>query len=200
MFAELFHTEKSHVRKLKVLDQVFLKPMQEWQILPADQVQLLFQNLEEMLDIHSRFNSSMKAKRKEDPLVGDIGDILLVMVREKEAEAAEKNKIKDLTRLVKFPGVSPFKRDVSFPNGTHCRLLNCTKSNCLLPFQFDGPDGDNFQRAAATFCARQQIALESLKERRRKDTKLSNFLTEAEGNPMCRRLQLKDMLPTVMQR
>ncbi|KAK6619063.1 hypothetical protein RUM44_003445 [Polyplax serrata] len=141
---ELFHTEKSHVRKLKVLDQVFLKPMQENQILPADQLHLLFQNLEEMLDIHSRFNNAMKTKKKEDPLVGDISDILLAM--------------------------------------------------------FVGPAGDNFQRAASVFCANQQIALEQLKERRRKDTKLSSFLLEAEGNPLCRRLQLKDMLPTVMQR
>lgn len=54
--------------------------MQENQILPADQLHLLFQNLEEMLDIHSRFNNAMKAKKKEDPLVGDISDILLAMV------------------------------------------------------------------------------------------------------------------------
>jgi len=69
-----------------------------------------------------------------------------------------------------------------------------------LVFQFDGPAGENFQRAAATFCARQQIALESLKERRRKDAKLNSFLTDAEGNSMCRRLQLKDIIPTAMQR
>lgn len=54
--------------------------MQENQILPADQLHLLFQNLEEMLDIHSRFNNAMKTKKKEDPLVGDISDILLAMV------------------------------------------------------------------------------------------------------------------------
>lgn len=54
--------------------------MQEHQILPADQLHLLFQNLEEMLDIHGRFNNAMKAKKKEDPLVGDISDILLAMV------------------------------------------------------------------------------------------------------------------------
>jgi len=69
-----------------------------------------------------------------------------------------------------------------------------------LVFQFDGPAGENFQHAAATFCARQQIALESLKERRRKDAKLNSFLTDAEGNSMCRRLQLKDIIPTAMQR
>jgi len=69
-----------------------------------------------------------------------------------------------------------------------------------LVFQFDGPAGENFQYASATFCARQQIALESLKERRRKDARLNSFLTDAEGNSMCRRLQLKDIIPTAMQR
>jgi len=60
-------------------------------------------------------------------------------------------------------------------------------------FQFDGPAGEKFQREAATFCAKHQLALEALKERRRKDQKLNNFLTEAEGNSVCRRLQLKVM-------
>ncbi|XP_075211643.1 rho guanine nucleotide exchange factor 2 isoform X3 [Lycorma delicatula] len=141
---ELFHTERSHVRGLKVIDQVFYRPVKEMQILPPDQIQLLFANLEEMLVIHSRFNNSMKCKRKESPVVGDIGDLLLDM--------------------------------------------------------FDGSEGETFQRAAATFCARQQIALEALKERRKKDPKLHNFLTDAEGNPMCRRLQLKDIIPTGMLR
>lgn len=57
--------------------------------------------------------------------------------------------------------------------------------------QFDGPEGERFKREAATFCAKHQLALEALKERRRKDQKLNNFLNESEGNPVCRRLQLK---------
>ncbi|XP_023714771.1 rho guanine nucleotide exchange factor 12 isoform X5 [Cryptotermes secundus] len=141
---ELFHTERSHVRNLKVLDRVFYRPMLDTQILPPDHIQLLFSNLDEMLDIHSQFNSVMKTKRRDSPLVGDIADMLLSM--------------------------------------------------------FDGPAGENFQRAAATFCARQQIALELLRERRRKDAKLNGFLTDAEGNSLCRRLQLKDIIPTAMQR
>ena len=62
--------------------------------------------------------------------------------------------------------------------------------------QFDGASGEEFQRAAATFCARQQIALESLKERRRKDQKLHAFLNECESDKLCKRLQLKDIIPT----
>lgn len=77
---ELFHTERSHVRGLKVLDQVFYQPLRDSSILPAELSTLVFANLEEMLDIHSRFNNSMKAKRKESPVVGDLGDLLLEMV------------------------------------------------------------------------------------------------------------------------
>ena len=65
--------------------------MQENQILPSDQLHLLFQNLEEMLDIHSRFNNAMKAKKKEDPLVGDISDILLAMVINNNITGNEKS-------------------------------------------------------------------------------------------------------------
>ncbi|XP_054285231.1 rho guanine nucleotide exchange factor 12 [Macrosteles quadrilineatus] len=141
---ELFMTERSHVRGLKVLDRVFYRPMKEQQVLPQEQIQLLFSNLEEMLEIHSRFNNSMKAKRKEGPVIGEIGDLLYSM--------------------------------------------------------FEGTDGEHFQEAAAVFCRKQQIALEALKEKRRKDAKLNSFLSDAEGNPVCRRLQLKDIIPSGMFR
>lgn len=67
-------------------------------------------------------------------------------------------------------------------------------------FQFDGQNGEAFENAVGVFCARQQIALEWLRERRRKDAKLHNFLTECESDKTCRRLQLRDLLPTGMQR
>lgn len=53
---------------------------------------------------------------------------------------------------------------------------------------------------AARFCCRQQIALEMLKERRRKDDNLQRGLNKAESHKACRRLQLKDLLPTALQR
>lgn len=128
---ELFHTERSHVRALKVLSQVFHRPMLETQILPADQIQLLFSNLDEMVTLHSKFNQAMKLKKKENPYVGDVGDLLLDM--------------------------------------------------------FDGEAGEVFERAASKYCAKQQIALNALRDQRRKDPKLNSFLNEVEANPMCRR-------------
>lgn len=144
VFSELFHTERSHVRALKVLSYVFHKPLLDSQVLPSDQIQLLFSNLDEMVAVHSHFNQSMKRKKSENPCVGDIGELLLDM--------------------------------------------------------FDGDKGEEFERAASTYCAKQQVALDALRDRRRKDAKLNAFLNEIEANPLCRRLQLKDHIPTGMLR
>ncbi|XP_012059743.1 PREDICTED: rho guanine nucleotide exchange factor 11 [Atta cephalotes] len=141
---ELFHTERSHVRALKVLSHVFHKPLLESQVLPLDQIQLLFSNLDEMLMIHSHFNQAMKRKKKENPCVSDVGELLLEM--------------------------------------------------------FDGEAGEIFEKAASTYCAKQQVALDALRDRRRKDSKLNAFLNDIEANPLCRRLQLKDHILTGMLR
>ena len=77
---ELFHTERSHVRNLKVIDLVFYRPIMNAQIFTPDDIQLLFSNLDEMLHIHSRFNNLLKVKRRDSLVVGDIADVLLFMV------------------------------------------------------------------------------------------------------------------------
>ena len=118
--------------------------MLDSQVLPLDQIQLLFSNLDEMVTIHSNFNQAMKRKKKENPCVGDVGDLLLEM--------------------------------------------------------FDGEPGEVFERAASTYCAKQQVALDALRDRRRKDPKLNTFLNDVEANPLCRRLQLKDHILTGMLR
>jgi len=66
--------------------------------------------------------------------------------------------------------------------------------------QFDGPSGDHLRENAAHFCSRQSVALEVLKERRKKDENLQRGLIKAESHKACRRLQLKDLLPAVLQR
>ncbi|XP_054710191.1 rho guanine nucleotide exchange factor 11-like [Uloborus diversus] len=141
---ELFHTERTHVRNLKVLDRLFYKPLLQEQLLPVEVLHLLFPNLEEMLDIHSNFNNKMKARRKVEPVIGDIGQLMLEM--------------------------------------------------------FDGHAGEHLKHAAATYCENQSIALESLKMRQKKDQKLAQYLSDAEANNLCRRLQLKDIIASGFQR
>ena len=50
IFAEFFHTERSHVRKLKVLERLFYRPLldEERSHMPREMVERLFPNLEEV--------------------------------------------------------------------------------------------------------------------------------------------------------
>lgn len=146
IFVEIYQTEKNHVRTLRLLEGIFMRPLQEAGVLNADHLNLLFPpSLLVLKDLHGSFEQQLKQRRNDHgPLVGNIGDLLLTM--------------------------------------------------------FDGMSGDDLREHAAQFCARQQIALEALKEKRRKDAQLQRLLTEAESHKACRRLQLKDLLPTALQR
>lgn len=55
--AELFYTERSHVRNLKVMYQVFYRPMMQQDFVPNDLVRLLFPNLHEVIEVHGKQNS-----------------------------------------------------------------------------------------------------------------------------------------------
>lgn len=46
----------------------------------SDLVNLLFPNLPDMLEIHGRFNTLMKARKRDQPAVETVGDILVAMV------------------------------------------------------------------------------------------------------------------------
>ncbi|GFR83247.1 rho guanine nucleotide exchange factor [Elysia marginata] len=70
----------------------------------------------------------------------------------------------------------------------------------LLLKRFDGEAGEKFRKGCAEYCRNQAFALEALKKHTRKEPKLEQFLKDAESNPMCRRLQLKDLVPSQMQR
>nr|XP_006821606.1 PREDICTED: rho guanine nucleotide exchange factor 11-like [Saccoglossus kowalevskii] len=141
---ELFHTEKSHVRNLKILDRVFMKPMQQEHLAQKEFIQLLFPNLEDLLEMHISLNNAMKKERKTCHTIDEVGDILLA--------------------------------------------------------RFDGEEGESLKEACAIFCRHQSLALDLLKAKQKKDDKLARFLADAENNPNCRRLQLKDFIPCVFQR
>uniref|UniRef100_A0A8C3HK92 Rho guanine nucleotide exchange factor 12 n=1 Tax=Chrysemys picta bellii TaxID=8478 RepID=A0A8C3HK92_CHRPI len=65
---------------------------------------------------------------------------------------------------------------------------------------FSGAGEENLKHATATFCSNQPFALEVIKSRQKKDSRFQTFVQDAESNPLCRRLQLKDIIPTEMQR
>ncbi|XP_054993658.1 rho guanine nucleotide exchange factor 11 isoform X3 [Sorex araneus] len=70
----------------------------------------------------------------------------------------------------------------------------------LMLARFDGPAREELQQVAARFCSSQSIALELIKTRQRKESRFQLFMQEAESHPQCRRLQLRDLIISEMQR
>ncbi|XP_029695184.1 rho guanine nucleotide exchange factor 1 isoform X5 [Takifugu rubripes] len=66
--------------------------------------------------------------------------------------------------------------------------------------RFGGTEGEWFQKLTARFCSHQSWALDQIKNRQKKEPRFNSFILEAESRPQCRRLQLKDIIPTEMQR
>ncbi|XP_041850598.1 rho guanine nucleotide exchange factor 12 isoform X3 [Melanotaenia boesemani] len=65
---------------------------------------------------------------------------------------------------------------------------------------FSGGEEEKIKQAVATFCSNQPFALEIIKTKQKKDSRFTSFIQEAESNRLCRRLQLKDIIPVEMQR
>ncbi|XP_040981890.1 rho guanine nucleotide exchange factor 11 isoform X4 [Aquila chrysaetos chrysaetos] len=141
---ELFATEGSHLRILRVLDLLFYQRMRKESLLSREELALLFPNLPDLIEIHNSLSESMKKLREEGPIIKEIGDLMLS--------------------------------------------------------RFDGLAKEEIQQVAADFCSYQSIALELIKTKQRKETRFQIFMQEAESNPQCRRLQLKDLIISEMQR
>ncbi|XP_045556411.1 rho guanine nucleotide exchange factor 11 isoform X6 [Salmo salar] len=71
---ELLTTEASHLRTLRVLDQVFFQKMRC--VLSSDELACIFPNLPQVYQLHVSLCEAMKKKR-ESPIVRGIGDIML---------------------------------------------------------------------------------------------------------------------------
>ncbi|NXX13061.1 ARHGB factor, partial [Podargus strigoides] len=141
---ELFATEGSHLRILRVLDLLFYQRLKKESLLSREELALLFPNLPDLIEIHNSLSEAMKKLREEGPIIKEIGDLMLS--------------------------------------------------------RFDGLAKEEIQQVAADFCSYQSIALELIKTKQRKETRFQIFMQEAESNPQCRRLQLKDLIISEMQR
>uniref|UniRef100_A0A3P9PHL9 DH domain-containing protein n=1 Tax=Poecilia reticulata TaxID=8081 RepID=A0A3P9PHL9_POERE len=65
---------------------------------------------------------------------------------------------------------------------------------------FSEEEEEKIKKATGTFCSNQPYALELIKTRQKKHQRFNLFMQEAESNRLCRRLQLKDIIPVEMQR
>lgn len=64
------HTERSHVRNLKVIYRVFNKPIVEQKLVSKEFLKMVFANLNELIEIHSSMYQKMKIVKeqwKKDP-------------------------------------------------------------------------------------------------------------------------------------
>ena len=59
---ELIHTEKTHIRKLKVMLYIFYRPLLSSQLLDKDKTQSLFPHLEELISIHCNLLAQLKER------------------------------------------------------------------------------------------------------------------------------------------
>ncbi|NXF99897.1 ARHGB factor, partial [Sakesphorus luctuosus] len=144
---ELFATEGSHLRILRVLDLLFYQRMRKENLLSREELGCPLcppQGPSCLPPVPDSLFESMKKLREEGPIIKEIGDLMLS--------------------------------------------------------RFDGPAKEEIQQVAATFCSYQSIALELIKTKQRKETRFQIFMQEAESNPQCRRLQLKDLIISEMQR
>ncbi|XP_067835893.1 rho guanine nucleotide exchange factor 11-like, partial [Heptranchias perlo] len=70
----------------------------------------------------------------------------------------------------------------------------------ILLARFDGEPGDHFREVVSGFCSSQSFGLQLIRNKQRKEQRFQYFMMEAERNRECRRLQLKDLLVSEMQR
>ncbi|KAI5085247.1 rho guanine nucleotide exchange factor 11, partial [Silurus meridionalis] len=80
---ELFTTEASHLRILRVLDQVFFQKMRN--LLTTEELACIFPNLPEVYELHASLCESMK-KLRESPIVQGIGDLMLARFEDAAGE------------------------------------------------------------------------------------------------------------------
>ena len=68
--SELFVTEASHLRTLRVLDLIFYQRMKKENLMPREELARLFPNLPELIEIHSEGPSSPPAVFPPHPVPG----------------------------------------------------------------------------------------------------------------------------------
>ena len=70
---ELWQTETTYVEYLQVAINLFLKPLQQSakEILSPDKIDLIFQNIEELLEIHVEFLKKRSLRKTQYPTIGD---------------------------------------------------------------------------------------------------------------------------------
>lgn len=75
---ELVATEKRYLDHLKVLSEVFIRPIKIRQLLPTPELPPIFQKIEKIIPIHEQLHAALKLMRDEDRV--NVGDVLAEFV------------------------------------------------------------------------------------------------------------------------
>ena len=67
------------MRNLKVLEHVFRRPLLESSLVPAEVVDRLFLNLQEVITVHQSYNTATEALAKGGYPIGRMGSLLADM-------------------------------------------------------------------------------------------------------------------------
>ncbi|CAM4747348.1 unnamed protein product [Rotaria magnacalcarata] len=142
---ELIHTQRTHLKSLKIMVKCFREPMEHFHGISPVELDCIFRNLDQLIQLHTQFKIALHQHREEakDHVVRNIGDLIL-----------------------KF---------------------------------LDGENGEEFARACAYFIEDQAQALKLIKKKEQ-SPEFASMMRICEANHLCRRLTLKDYLPSVMTR
>ncbi|UJR10393.1 hypothetical protein I4U23_014597 [Adineta vaga] len=142
---ELIHTERTHLKSLKIMKKCFWEPMECFPGMSPVELDCIFRNLDQLIHLHTQFKYALRQHREEakDHVVRNIGDVIL-----------------------KF---------------------------------LDGANGEEFAHACAYFIEDQSQAIKLLKKKEQSPD-FAVLMRMCESNRLCRRLTLKDYLPSIMTR
>ncbi|KAJ1673577.1 hypothetical protein EV182_004965, partial [Spiromyces aspiralis] len=78
---EIIQTEADYVKDLVVIVDTFMRPLRELRVIPAGDIDLVFNNIPEILQLHQRINRAMLERQKvQYPVIKDISDVLMPWV------------------------------------------------------------------------------------------------------------------------
>lgn len=78
---EILSTELVYVRNLAVIQQIFMQPLEQRQILGRYEFKAIFSNVARLLPLHQALVSSMLRRRTDAALIDTIGDLFCAQVR-----------------------------------------------------------------------------------------------------------------------
>lgn len=145
---ELIHTEQKHVRNLKIMKHHFYLPIKVNMYLTKEELNVMFPNLEQVLDLHCNYSWDIIRRRKTRHFLMNYYFFI---------KANFNNKLK---RLRKENPIVPIKQ-----------LIN------IILEQFKGERGEKFKTECARFCENQSQAMKLLQTKIKNNEKFNNFIT-----------------------